>query len=158
MRWWQVGVLAGTVLVYSALLGLTEDRLARVTADRDRLLGELADFRTANAKMRTALDAGEVRGREDELGDWAKSVRDLNEARAWAARLDAALHRDPCPSGQSSEKYDPWRPGMRQASAFTFSVPGSGLCAATADPPVCAAGPLVRGLPSPPTAGEVPHP
>lgn len=141
MRWWQVLVLAGTVLIYSALGALSEYRLAEARAERDRLAEQLS--------------------RAVRKHDRADALRDeVRRLKSYVGELECARlpPRGPYPDGMSDERLDPWRPGTRQVSAFTFAVPGSGVCAVTVDPPACAAGPLVRGLPLPPTAGEVPHP
>jgi hypothetical protein len=138
MRWWQVGVLAGVVLFYSLILGLKEHRLAEAEAERDRLAGQLS---------RAVRD----HDRADALRD---EVRRLNDY-ITQLECDRLPRRGPYPDGQSSEKYDPPPVPVR---AFGFGVRGNGVWTVTGDPPACAAGPLVWGLPSPPTAGEVPHP
>jgi hypothetical protein len=123
-------------LAVACFAGWQEDRLRQLTAERDRLAVRLAGREECFYQLRFSLD--EIRG-----------------LRARVRELDGAPVRGPYPDGQSSEKYDPPPVPVR---AFGFGVRGNGVWAVTGDPPACAAGPLVRGLPSPPTAGEVPRP
>lgn len=138
MRWWQVGLLAAVVLFYSTVIGWKEYEVDRAGADRDRLAGQLS--RAVRDHDRADALRDEVRRLKDYVGELE------------CARLPP---RGPYPDGQSSEKYDLPPVPVR---TFGFGVWGNGVWTVTGDPPPCAAGPLVRGLPSPPTAGEVPHP
>jgi hypothetical protein len=138
MRWWQAWVFGAALMLCGALLVVRlEHRLAEAEAERDRLAEQLSR-------------AVRTHDRADTLRDQVRRLKD------YVGELECARlpRRGPYPDGMSDERLDPWRPGTRQASAFTFAVPGSGVCAVTADPPACAAGPLVRGLPSPPTPGD----